>query len=84
LLAAHGRRHAEACVYRWDGAGPWKRLDGGLEPPLGSMVYAIAAAGGRLFLGLADGTLYASEDRGDAWQRLELAGTLDRVVAFAV
>jgi photosystem II stability/assembly factor-like uncharacterized protein len=82
-FAAHGRRDAEACVYRWHGDGPWQRLDGGLEQPLASMAYALLAAGGRLFLGLADGTLYASEDAGESWRRVEPAGRVEQVIALA-
>ena len=82
-FAAHGRGHAEARVYRWEGEGPWKPLDGGLEQPLGSMAYALLAAGGRLFLGLANGTLFESDDRGDAWTSLELDRPLARVIALA-
>jgi photosystem II stability/assembly factor-like uncharacterized protein len=83
-FAAHGRRHADAHVYRWAGAGPWQRLDGGLPVPLASMPYALAFPGDRLFAGLADGTLYASADRGDTWLPLELRGSpLPSVVALA-
>jgi photosystem II stability/assembly factor-like uncharacterized protein len=80
--AAHGRRNADAYVYRWEGDGPWTRLDGGLEQPLASMAYALAAAGDRLYLGLADGTLFASHDGGDSWNRLQVGGTLDHVIAL--
>jgi photosystem II stability/assembly factor-like uncharacterized protein len=73
-FAAHGRRHAEARVYRWRGDGPWRPLDGGLPPVLESMPYALAFVGARLFAGLADGRLYASDDGGDRWQLLELDG----------
>jgi photosystem II stability/assembly factor-like uncharacterized protein len=83
-FAAHGRRSAEAVVYRWERDGPWRPLDGGLPGPLASMPYALAFAGDRLFAGLADGTLYASEDRGDTWLLLELLGPpLPSVLALA-
>ena len=76
---AHSRGRAEACVYRWRGAGPWERLGGGLPQPLDSMPYALAAADGELYAGLSDGRLYRSGDRGESWQELALGG--DRVGA---
>jgi BNR/Asp-box repeat len=82
-FAAHGRRSAEAFVYRWDAAGPWTALDGGLGGPLASMPYALVFAGDRLFAGFADGTLYASADRGDTWRLVELGSPLPSVVALA-
>jgi photosystem II stability/assembly factor-like uncharacterized protein len=84
-FAAHGRREAQAYVYRWDGSGPWRPLDGGLPAPSASMPYALAFAGENLVAGLADGTLYASDDRGETWAQLELRGPpLPSVVALAV
>jgi photosystem II stability/assembly factor-like uncharacterized protein len=83
-FAAHGRRSAEAYVYRWEAGGPWRPLDGGLTGPLASMPYALAFVDGRLFAGLADGTLYASCDRGDEWRRLDLRGSgLPSVIALS-
>jgi photosystem II stability/assembly factor-like uncharacterized protein len=83
-FAAHGRRHAEAYVYRWESDGPWQPLDDRLAGPLASMPYALAFAGDRLFAGLADGVLYASDDRGETWRPLELRGaSLPSVVALA-
>jgi hypothetical protein len=80
-FAAHGRRSAEAYVYRWDGS--WRQLDGGLPQPLHSMAYALAFVGGRLFAGLADGTIYVSADKGDSWRQLELRGEpLTRLAAL--
>jgi photosystem II stability/assembly factor-like uncharacterized protein len=77
-------RSAEAYVYRWRGAGPWKPLDGGLDQPLDSMPYALAFGAAALYAGLADGRLYASEDRGDTWKLLELEGDrLPSIVALA-
>jgi photosystem II stability/assembly factor-like uncharacterized protein len=67
-FAAHGRGSAEAVVYRWRGAGPWEPLAGGLSPPLESMPYALAFVGETLVAGLADGSVFASGDRGDSWQ----------------
>ena len=83
-FAAHGRRSAEAEIYRWEGDGPWRALDGGLDAPLASMPYALGFVGERLFAGLADGTLLASDDRGDTWRRLDVEGDrLTGLVALA-
>ena len=38
------------------------------------MPYALVATDGRLFAGLADGQLWESRDRGDAWTPLQLEG----------
>ncbi|HSL63838.1 MAG TPA: hypothetical protein VK874_04200 [Gaiellaceae bacterium] len=73
-FAAHGRRDPEACVYRWEGDGPWHALAGGLPSPLDAMPYALVHADGRLLAGLADGRVYASADRGESWRALELRG----------
>jgi photosystem II stability/assembly factor-like uncharacterized protein len=81
---AHGRRPAEAYVYRWRGAGPWQALDGGLPQPLDVMPYALAARDGQVLAGLADGRLYASGDGGDTWRALSVEGDpLPRILAFA-
>jgi photosystem II stability/assembly factor-like uncharacterized protein len=72
--AAHGGRRAEARVYRWRDGGPWHALDRGLPPVFESMPYALAFVGERLFAGLANGSLYASEDAGESWRALVLRG----------
>jgi hypothetical protein len=82
-FAAHGRRSADAYVYRWEKDGPWNALDGGLGGPLASMPYALVFADGRLFAGLANGTIWASDDRGDTWRTLELDSPLPSIVALA-
>jgi photosystem II stability/assembly factor-like uncharacterized protein len=83
-FAAHGRGSANAIVYRWRDAGPWKPLNGGLPQPLDHMPYALAFAGGQLVAGLADGTVYASADGGDTWKHVRLEGDLpERILAFA-
>ena len=38
------------------------------------MLYALCAADGSLFAGLADGRLYRSDNGGDGWRELELEG----------
>ena len=48
------------------------------------MPYALVAVDSALYAGLADGTVYASGDAGDTWERLVLDGDpLERVVALA-
>jgi hypothetical protein len=82
-FAAHGRGDAQARIYRSAG-GPWRPLGGGLPEPLTSMPYALVAADGRLFAGLADGQLWESRDKGDHWSRCTLEGDrLERIVALA-
>ena len=83
-FAAHGRRDPQALLYRRRGQGVWQPLGGGLPEPLPSMPYAIVAAEGRLFAGLADGGIWASDDRGDSWIALRLQeDTLPSLVALA-
>jgi photosystem II stability/assembly factor-like uncharacterized protein len=79
---AHGRRPAQAAVYRWRGQGPWEELDLGLPRPLEEMPYSLAASRGRLVAGLRDGRLLESEDGGDTWRALGVEG-LAAVVAMA-
>jgi hypothetical protein len=80
---AHGSdRPARAAVYRWSDGGPCEELDLGLERPLETMPYALAATESRLVAGLPDGRLFESEDGGDSWRSVEAAGWT-RVVALA-
>jgi photosystem II stability/assembly factor-like uncharacterized protein len=82
---AHRAGRAAAAIYRWRGDGPWERLTGGLPDPLTVMPYALAAAGGVLVAGLADGTLLASDDGGDSWRRPDVTGDPMRAItAIAV
>ena len=81
--AAHGRRDPQARIYRREN-GAWTALAGGLPERLPSMPYALVAANGGLFAGLANGELWQSRDRGDSWSRCELAGeALTGIVALA-
>jgi photosystem II stability/assembly factor-like uncharacterized protein len=73
-FAAHGGRDPRARIYRRLGAGPWQPLAGGLPEPLPAMPYALVAADGRVFAGLADGQLWESADRGDTWRSCMLRG----------
>ena len=61
--------------------GPWEELDLGLERPLETMPYALAATESRLVAGLRDGRC-SRADGGDSWRSVEAAG-LTRVVALA-
>ena len=72
--AAHGDATADAGVYRWRGDGPWVRMAGGLPEPLDDMPYALASGGGRLFVGVRSGAIMESDDRGDRWGQLQVAG----------
>jgi hypothetical protein len=71
--AAHGGGDPEARIYRRE-AGSWHPLAGGLPDPLPAMPYALVAAEGRLFAGLADGELWESADRGESWRALAVEG----------
>ena len=72
--AAHRGGDPEARLYRRRDGEPWQPLAGGLPEPLPAMPYALVAADGRLFAGLADGQLWATADRGDSWTRCTLRG----------
>ena len=73
-FAAHGGRDPQAFIYRRRGREPWEALRGGLPDPVPAMPYALVAADGRLFAGLADGQIWESGDRGDSWRPCELGG----------
>lgn len=81
--AAHGGRDAQARLYRRRGKEPWKPVGGGFPDPSRAMVYALCAVGGRLFAGLADGTIHASADAGGSWTQLELSGRVPALHALA-
>jgi photosystem II stability/assembly factor-like uncharacterized protein len=79
---AHGGRDPQARIYRWrDGA--WSVLSGGLPDPIPAMPYALVAAEGRLFAGLADGAIWESEDRGETWRACVLSEALPELHALA-
>ena len=78
---AHGAGAARAGVYRWEGAGPWERIERGLPRPLDSMPYAIVSTPGGLFAGLADGRIFSSADHGDSWEELPVRA--ESVIAMA-
>jgi hypothetical protein len=82
--AAHGRGDPQARIYRRRDGEPWRQVAGGLPEPLPAMPYALLATGRSLYVGLADGQLWTSGDRGDSWVPLRLEGdTLSGVVALA-
>jgi hypothetical protein len=72
--AAHGRGEPQARIYRRHGHEPWRALADGLPEPLPAMPYALVAADGHLFAGLADGQLLESIDRGDSWHACTMRG----------
>jgi hypothetical protein len=83
-FAAHGRGDPQASIYRRRGRESWQSLAGGLPEPLEAMPYALHAADGRLFAGLADGQLWQSLDQGDSWSRCALQGDeLGNLVALS-
>jgi photosystem II stability/assembly factor-like uncharacterized protein len=73
-FAAHGRGDPQARIYRTRQDEPWQPLTGGLPEPLPAMPYALLAANGRVFAGLADGQLWESRDQGEIWSPLRLSG----------
>jgi photosystem II stability/assembly factor-like uncharacterized protein len=79
-FAAHGRRDPQARIFRRRSDEPWQALAGGLPEPIPAMPYALVAADGRLFAGLADGQIWESRDRGDTWTRCAVGGDPLRAV----
>ncbi len=71
-LAHYGGESALAYIYRWQGAGPWRPLGGGLPEPLDSFPYALAMDPDSLFAGLGDGRIYQSDDGGQHWKLLDI------------
>lgn len=82
---AHGPGHADAAIYCWSGAGPWRKLQGGLPESLDSLPYALAAEVDALYAGLEDGRIWAGTERAERWQPLDVAGDpVRRVRALGV
>jgi photosystem II stability/assembly factor-like uncharacterized protein len=73
-FAAHGGRDPQARIYVREAGEPWRALAGGLPEPLPAMPYALVAADGRLMVGLADGQIWKSADRGESWRACALRG----------
>jgi photosystem II stability/assembly factor-like uncharacterized protein len=82
-FAAHGRRDPQARIYRRRDSA-WDAVAGGLPDPLQAMPYALAASEERVFAGLANGEIWASDDRGDSWSRLAIRDPLEALQALAV
>jgi photosystem II stability/assembly factor-like uncharacterized protein len=81
---AHAGRDPQAHIYRLRGDEPWRALTGGFPEPLPAMPYALVAADGRLFAGLANGQLWESRDQGDNWTAMHLQGdVLNALLALA-
>lgn len=75
-MKAHSHSDARAGIFRRDGAGPWRKLQGGLPEPLDHMPYALvthASSPGYLLAGLSNGDLWESDDSGDSWSRMEIS-----------
>lgn len=66
-FAAHGRGNPQARVHRRRSGEPWRAV----TDELPSMAYALVWAD-RLYMGLANGELHASDDGGDSWTPLEV------------
>jgi photosystem II stability/assembly factor-like uncharacterized protein len=73
-FAAHGGGDPQARIFRRRPGEEWRALAGGLPEPLPAMPYALVAADGRLFAGLADGQIWESGDRGDSWRASAVEG----------
>lgn len=63
-FAAHGRGHAQARIFRWEGDGPWQPITDVLE----DMPYALLAKDDALYAGYRDGALRRSPDGGESWE----------------
>jgi photosystem II stability/assembly factor-like uncharacterized protein len=82
-FAAHGGGDPQARLYRCR-LGMWYPLAGGLPEPLPAMPYALVATDRCLFAGLANGEIWESTDRGDAWRAGAFqGGPLTRLQALA-
>jgi hypothetical protein len=68
---AHSAERTYGRLYGWDGAS-WREL----PVPGESMPYALAAAGEELVVGMADGRLLHSHDRGESWQALAVTAPI--------
>ena len=73
-FAAHGGRDPQARIFRREAGEPWRTVADGLPDPLPSMPYALVATDGRLFAGLANGSIWESGDRGETWRSCTLDG----------
>lgn len=74
--AAHSGDRARGRLYRWHDA--WQEL----ALPGDSMPYTLAATGGELLAGMADGRILRSGDRGESWD--EIGVHVEAITAMAV
>jgi photosystem II stability/assembly factor-like uncharacterized protein len=82
----HTEGAARAALWRSSGGAAWERLAGGLPQPISSPPYGLATdpgSAGRVVLGLANGTLWRSEDHGDRWECLPVRARGVRHLAVA-
>lgn len=70
---AHSGSDAGAAVYRSESGRAWEPVGEGLPSPLASFPYALAFFGDRLWVGLGDGRIFRSSDRGDRFEEIEMA-----------
>ena len=76
--AHHFDGNAQGVLYRKRGDAPWQPLGGngdGLARPLAYMPYALLTLRGRpnlLLAGMQNGEIYATDDAGDTWRRLDV------------
>lgn len=67
--------NAQACIFRTSGEGSWEKLAGGLPETFDHMPYALVTrpdGPGNLFIGLSNGEVWHTLDRGDLWAQLPL------------
>lgn len=69
---AHRREHAESALFRKYGDGRWEQVSDGLPPAVGTMTYALAAAGDGVYAAPHEGDLYRSADGGRTWGALHV------------
>jgi BNR/Asp-box repeat len=70
---AHSENNAQACIFRYDAEGKWKKLNGGLPQPLDHMPYALLtdpSEPDHVYAGLSNGDVWRSQDRGDSWSQM--------------
>lgn len=69
---AHGSSSSDAAVYRSRAGGAWERIGDGLPDPLQSFPYALAVTADTVWVGLDDGRVFRSGDRGDRFEEIAL------------
>ena len=84
MRSAH-TNNARACVYRF-ARGTWEKVQGGLPLEFDRLPYAIATSLHEpecVYVGIGDGTIWRSEDRGVSWNALaaRLSGVRRLVLA---